>query len=182
MSARSKSTENDLIFRQHPGKIAFVALCLTALVLLGASFALNPEHWETHRRSASFIRIVGWLILLTGGPVLALIAISARRPATVRLTPDALIVTSALVRYSAPWTRLSNFRIWSIRGTRVVVFDDETPPYTRLGRANRSTFGATSSLPNLLNATPEDVLEALKRAKLRAEEMEGAKSGKCRTD
>jgi hypothetical protein len=167
MHANDSPSDDSLTFRQQRGKLVLAAFAGLAFVVMGISFVLHPEQWQTHARSAGFIRVIGWITLVFFSMTLVGAAISLIRPTTVRLTPDALVIRTMWRTYSRPWTALSNFRIWKTKGTRLVVFDDENSSVDWLAGINRKFSGATNAMPGFMNTNPEHLLEAVTQAKER---------------
>jgi hypothetical protein len=61
---------------------------------------------------------------------------------------------------------LSNFRIWTVGWTKLIIFDDSEPAFgPRWAGLYSAARGANSSLPAALDGQPEAILEELRSAK-----------------
>jgi hypothetical protein len=163
-----RSPSGEVVARQDRGKIAISVVGALAFVVLGALFASYPEHWQTARYGRDDIRVVGWLSASFFSLVFVATVVALARPTTVRISPQALIISGPWTTRTRPWTALSNFRIWRMKGTKLIVFDDEKPRHAWLATINRMTSGATSALPSMMDVEPVKLLEMLQRAKERS--------------
>jgi len=167
MDAGDLSSHEDITFQQQRTKLVLAVLGAVGFAALGASFALHPDAWQSHRHSAATMQVSGWVGLAFFSIALCAALIAIARPTTVRLSPQGLVVTTAWRTFTRPWDALGNFRIWKNRGASTVVFDDVNPPSAWLARLNRAACGATSALPKFLGVEPEGLLAAVLHAKAR---------------
>jgi hypothetical protein len=159
--------DQSLVFRQDRRKLLGVAVIGVVFVGMGVSFVAHPDFWRSSRHSAASIEVMGWVTTPFFSLCLAAIVVSLVRPATVKLGPEGITVSSAWRTYSRPWDAVTDFRLRRYKTNRTVVFNDASPPNRGLAGINRGLSGATSGLPTALNVAPEELLEAIEAGRAR---------------
>jgi hypothetical protein len=167
MSPQPPFDDGPVVFRQDRRKLLGLALIGIVFVAMGVSFIEHPEFWKSTRHSAGSVEIAGWVATLFFSLCLIAIIVSLVRPATVKLAPEGITISSAWRTYSRPWNAVGDFKLCKYKRNRTVVFNDANPPNRRLAEINRGLSGATSGLPTALNVAPEQLLAAVEMARAR---------------
>jgi hypothetical protein len=154
------------IIRQSRRKIGLACLAGGAAVALGTWFILRPEQAASSRYPRQVVLFLGWLITPLFTALLINSLVVLMRPSSITIDPAGVTITAYWKSYRRRWTSLSNFRIWTVGGTKLIVFDDSEPALGRWWAGLHSAArGANSSLPAGLDGQPEAILEELRRAK-----------------
>jgi len=129
------------------------------LVLLGSICFVAIGVWMTSERP-----VLGWLTVAFFGlgiPVALFLLLP--NSTYLRLDEEGFEMGSFLRKHRFKWTDVTDFRIGSIRGAKMIAiaFHPEYQQH-RLGRTVAATLsGMEGAIPNQYNATLEEILEAL---------------------
>jgi hypothetical protein len=161
-------TKADVIIVQNNPKRAWACLGCLAFAALGLALIRYPEQFRyplpppLPQHSNLFVQITGYAAVVFFGLCLVLSLPTLVKPTTVQLSPDGLTVKTVWRSYTRSWSALDNFEIWRHKKTWLIIFDNNTNIWSR---KPTSTSTRRSSLPGMLNADPDDLLEELWQAK-----------------
>src|SRR5580698_5563423 len=117
------------IIRQSRRKIGLACIAGAAAVALGTWFILRPEQAASSRYPRQAVLFLGWLIspLFTAALINSLVVLI--RPGSITIDPAGVTITTYWKSYRRRWTALSNFRIWTVGWTKLIIFDDSEPAF-----------------------------------------------------
>jgi len=155
-----------IVIRQSRAKIALACVGAAVFFVLGVSFVTRPEWWVTHGSARVEIELIGWPAVVFSAFCIVFGVLYIARPTVVTLSKSGMTVLSIWKSYARPWSSLSNFHIWQLRGVKRIVFDDREPAFgSRWSHLHTTLRGANSSLPPFLGGDLEQTLKIIQTAK-----------------
>ena len=136
------------------------------MIVVSAAFAvaLFLTWRENQNRTSDWVILLGLVMFALGVPLFAWETI---RPEQLSLSPAGLEWRSIRKTLTYPWDQLSEFSVYSIRGSKVIGFSvtDAGAPPNLLARINTAFTGMSAALPGLWEIEPEKVAEILNSAR-----------------
>jgi hypothetical protein len=163
-----------ILVRKSRAKSAFLAAVLAAFAV--GCFLV----WRDNPAKPGVVLILPGVALFgLGFPVVAWQAI---RPDQLSLSPAGLVYRSIRKTLTYTWDQLSEFSVYSIRGTKMIGFDvigTGTP--SKLAGVNTALTDMNAALPGLWEIEPEQLAELLNSARAKwgpPAELEASKAAR----
>ncbi len=128
------------------------------------TFGLFLAWRENQDKTSDWLILPGLIMFALGVPLFAWEII---RPEQLSLSPAGLEWRSIRNTLTYPWDQLSEFSVYSIRGTKMIGFSvtGTGAPPKFLARINTALTGMSAALPGLWEIEPERVAEVLNSAR-----------------
>jgi hypothetical protein len=128
------------------------------------TFALFWVWQKNQAKTSDWLILAGLVMFAMGVPLFSWEII---RPEQLSLSPAGLEWRSIRKTLTFPWDQLSEFSVYSVRGSKLIGFSVTSggAPPKLLARINTALTGRSAALPGLWEIEPEKVAEILNSAR-----------------